>query len=84
MRQRLGIPDEAGCAIMEIEKWEGVIDRDALEPQPVLRAAFRWMRRSQIESSFPSLMALSERRSAFSLIPTSHELTVSYSPQALR
>ena len=42
----LGAPtDEAACATMEIEKWEAVVDRDALEPQPVLRAAFRWMRR---------------------------------------
>ena len=32
------------CALMEIEKWEAVVDRDALEPQPVLRAAFRWLR----------------------------------------
>jgi len=36
-------PEE--CAIREIEKWERVIDRDALEPQPVLRAALRWLRR---------------------------------------
>jgi aminoglycoside phosphotransferase (APT) family kinase protein len=42
----LGVPaDEASCGIMEIEKWEAVVDRDALEPQPVLRAAFAWMRR---------------------------------------
>ena len=36
----LGVsPDESGCGMMEIEKWEAVVDRDALEPQPVLRAA---------------------------------------------
>ena len=42
----LGVPqDEGDCGMMEIEKWEAVVDRDALEPQPVLRAAFRWLRR---------------------------------------
>ena len=42
----LGVPvDEASCGLMEVEKWEAVVDRDALEPQPVLRAAFRWLRR---------------------------------------
>ena len=35
-------PDE--CATREIEHWERVVDRDALEPQPVIRAAFRWLR----------------------------------------
>jgi aminoglycoside phosphotransferase (APT) family kinase protein len=43
----LGAPaGEDDCAMMEIEKWEAVVDRDALEPQPVLRAAFRWLRRN--------------------------------------
>jgi len=42
----LGVPaSEAECGMREIEKWEAVVDRDALEPQPVLRAAFRWLRR---------------------------------------
>ena len=42
----LGAPgDEASCGLMEVERWEAVVDRDALEPQPVLRAAFRWLRR---------------------------------------
>jgi aminoglycoside phosphotransferase (APT) family kinase protein len=36
-------PDQ--CALREIEKWEQVIERDALEPQPVLRAALCWLRR---------------------------------------
>ncbi|TET96079.1 MAG: phosphotransferase family protein [Dehalococcoidia bacterium] len=43
----LSVPKEPGaCALMEIEKWEAVVDKDALEPQPVLRAAFRWLRRN--------------------------------------
>ncbi len=43
----LGVPRDAGaCAMMEIEKWEAVVDRDSLEPQPVLRAAFRWLRKN--------------------------------------
>jgi aminoglycoside phosphotransferase (APT) family kinase protein len=43
----LPVPKEpSDCALMEIEKWEAVVDRNALEPQPVLRAAFRWLRRN--------------------------------------
>jgi aminoglycoside phosphotransferase (APT) family kinase protein len=37
--------DPSACALMEIERWEAVVDRDTLEPQPVLRAAFRWLRK---------------------------------------
>jgi aminoglycoside phosphotransferase (APT) family kinase protein len=37
-------PPPDRCALAEIEKWEAVLDREAMEPQPVLRAAFRWMR----------------------------------------
>lgn len=37
-------PSPESCALREIEHWEGIIDRDALEPQPVLRAALRWLR----------------------------------------
>jgi aminoglycoside phosphotransferase (APT) family kinase protein len=35
---------EGECSLAEIEKWEAIVDRDTLEPQPVLRAAFRWLR----------------------------------------
>lgn len=38
-------PDPGGCALAEVAKWEAVVAKDTLEPQPVLRAAFRWMRR---------------------------------------
>jgi len=42
----LGPPtDESACGLLEIEKWDAVVEREALEPQPVLKAAFRWMRR---------------------------------------
>ncbi|MEX0800255.1 MAG: phosphotransferase family protein [Dehalococcoidia bacterium] len=44
----LGFPEPAPaadrCGLAEIEKWEAVLDREAMDPQPVLRAAFRWMR----------------------------------------
>ncbi len=33
------------CAGMEINRWEAVLNRDALESQPVLRAAIAWLRR---------------------------------------
>lgn len=35
-------PDE--CWLREIQHWEQVVARDTLEPQPVLSAAFRWLR----------------------------------------
>lgn len=38
--------DVAACGTTEIERWEAIVDREALEPQPVLRAAFRWLRRN--------------------------------------
>jgi len=42
----LGVPPgPAGCAEMELAKWQAIVDREALEPQPVLRAAFAWLRR---------------------------------------
>jgi aminoglycoside phosphotransferase (APT) family kinase protein len=42
----LGAPPEAGdCALLEVEKWERIVAREALEAQPVLRAAFAWMRK---------------------------------------
>jgi aminoglycoside phosphotransferase (APT) family kinase protein len=30
----------------ELGYWEGVIDQDALEPQPIVRAAIRWLRKN--------------------------------------
>jgi aminoglycoside phosphotransferase (APT) family kinase protein len=35
-------PEE--CAIREVERWDAIIRQEALEPQPVLRGALRWMR----------------------------------------
>ncbi|HAC58276.1 MAG TPA: phosphotransferase family protein [Rhodobiaceae bacterium] len=37
-------PDE--CWKRELDKWEKVIDEDELEPQPIARAAIRWLRRN--------------------------------------
>jgi aminoglycoside phosphotransferase (APT) family kinase protein len=33
------------CGEREIERWEAIVAQESLEPQPVLRASFRWMRR---------------------------------------
>ncbi len=49
--QRLGLalapelPEPASCWERELERWESVIDADALAPEPVVRAAIRWLRR---------------------------------------
>ena len=34
------------CWKRELDYWEGVLDSDELIPQPVMRAAIRWMRRN--------------------------------------
>lgn len=36
----------ADCWKRELDKWEKVIDEDELAPQPVARAAIRWLRRN--------------------------------------
>jgi aminoglycoside phosphotransferase (APT) family kinase protein len=41
----LGAPDPESCGLTELEKWEAIVARESLEPQPVLRAACRWLRR---------------------------------------
>ena len=42
----LGVPGSpAHCGPMEIDKWERILDQEAIEPRPVLRAAFRWLRK---------------------------------------
>ena len=37
-------PEPAGCWTRELDYWEGVIDADQIEPQPIIRAAIRWLR----------------------------------------
>ena len=37
-------PDQ--CWKRELDYWEGVLDSDELIPQPIMRAAIRWMRRN--------------------------------------
>ncbi len=39
-------PDLDGCWRRELDYWEGVIDTDELEPQPIVRAAIRFLRRN--------------------------------------
>jgi aminoglycoside phosphotransferase (APT) family kinase protein len=49
--ERLGVttfmplPTPAECAMRELDYWAGVIDADALQPQPIAAAAIRWLRR---------------------------------------
>lgn len=39
-------PEADACWQTEIDRWERVIDGDELEPQPIVRAAIRWLRRN--------------------------------------
>ena len=45
----MGMPDHP--AAYELDYWSGVIEQDALHPQPVARAAIRWLRRNLPEPS---------------------------------
>ncbi len=42
---RMSVPDPAECARRELAYWVGVIDADELTPQPIARAAIRWLER---------------------------------------
>jgi aminoglycoside phosphotransferase (APT) family kinase protein len=42
---RLDAPSLDGCWRRELDYWEHVIDQDELAPQPIARAAIRWLRR---------------------------------------
>jgi aminoglycoside phosphotransferase (APT) family kinase protein len=41
-----GERDPAKCWLHEVDRWEKVIDEDEREPQPIARAALRWLRRN--------------------------------------
>jgi aminoglycoside phosphotransferase (APT) family kinase protein len=38
------VPTLDGCWKRELGYWEGEIDKDEVEPQPIIRAAIRWLR----------------------------------------
>lgn len=40
------VPSPDQCWSREVDHWEAVIDRDAREPEPIARAAIRWLRRN--------------------------------------
>ncbi|MFN4176111.1 phosphotransferase family protein [Phenylobacterium sp.] len=40
----LEAPAPEACWKRELDHWEGLIDRDAVEPLPITRAAIRWLR----------------------------------------
>ncbi len=40
-----GAKDVSGCWRHELARWEKVIDEDEAEPQPIARAAIRWLKR---------------------------------------
>jgi aminoglycoside phosphotransferase (APT) family kinase protein len=40
------VPTRERCALRELDYWESVIDKDAMLPQPIAKAAIRWLRRN--------------------------------------
>ena len=45
LRDFMEVPSVADCAERELAYWAGVIDADALHPQPIAHAAIRWLER---------------------------------------
>jgi len=45
LAQHVPAPKPGEAWRVELDKWEKVIDEDELEPQPIARAAIRWMRK---------------------------------------
>jgi aminoglycoside phosphotransferase (APT) family kinase protein len=53
----LGVPESArDCAAREVDRWDAILQKDALEPQPVLSLAVRWLRRNLPETRRISLV----------------------------
>jgi aminoglycoside phosphotransferase (APT) family kinase protein len=47
----LGAPASTrDCAVREVDRWEAILRKDELEPQPVLNLAIRWLRRNPPEA----------------------------------
>lgn len=44
--EHLQPPASDGCGRTEVVRWEGILDKDALEPQPILRAGLAWLKRN--------------------------------------
>ena len=41
-----GMPDPATIATAQLDLWEAIITDDAMEPQPIVAAAIRWLKRT--------------------------------------
>jgi len=53
----LGVPEVGtDCAQREIEKWEEVIDKHKLEPQPILTEALLWLKKNKPETEHITLL----------------------------
>ncbi len=71
----LGAPkDESACAETQIDRWDAIIQKDALEPQPVLRAALRWLRRHQPAPARKIVLVHADYRTGNFLCNTSGEI----------
>lgn len=46
LAERLVAPAAEACWRQELARWEKVIDDDELEPQPIVRAGIRWLKRN--------------------------------------
>ena len=44
--EKMEAPKPEECWSRELDYWEGMIDKDELEPHPIARAAIRWLRKN--------------------------------------
>jgi len=42
----IDVPEVAACWVRELDYWAAIIDKDALQPEPIAQAAVRWLRRN--------------------------------------
>jgi aminoglycoside phosphotransferase (APT) family kinase protein len=67
-------PAPAECAIREIERWDAIIAKESIEPQPVLRAALRWMRNHQPRPASRIVLVHADYRTGNFLADTTGEI----------
>ena len=68
-------PSLDACWREQLDYWEGEIDKDALEPNPLLRAAIRWLRRNPPPPPARLSMVHGDYRTGNFLYNTSGEIT---------
>ena len=67
-------PAPGACGLAEVERWERIVAQESLDPQPVLRAAFRWMRNHPPKSAQKVVLVHADYRTGNFLAHPSGEI----------